>query len=493
MNKNKRNSLWLALQYLIGLIISLITLKLNLSQYGEQIFGGWILLSSLWGFGKVIDLGYGTALIKYIAEFKNDPDKKINSVIATSFLLFIVFGFLIFIIIVLVAEYFYLNDEKLIRPDFRDNANTFFLILGAGFYFRYISTFFRSIFEGYSEFVFTSKLSIILSLSIFISVVIVYLLKLSLIYLSLLYSLSSLLIFFILVFKFNKFKSLKTLSFDNFSFGLAKQMTSFSIGIQGASIFGNMIDPIIKYSLGHFYSINSISYYEIAQRFSTGVTGLFNTTFRTVLPKASALKTKEEVNLFLNIEGSKLSKLGITYAGLMYGVMSIGFTLFIKLWFGFDEAVIFFLILSLSESINKFGFSIYNFFMGTGRVYFLAMIQLINLIIVVFGLFLGFLIFKNNMGLLGYFVTTMIVNVLMLIKLKAETGYSITKFLMEAEVIKLLLLVFSLLTAVCTINFANVDFVIPVTLLSLCNIIIFYSNIRKYSLKLFSLLTVGIR
>ncbi|MBK6914004.1 MAG: hypothetical protein IPH11_10220 [Ignavibacteriales bacterium] len=76
MNKNKRNSLWLALQYLIGLIISLITLKLNLSQYGEQIFGGWILLSSLWGFGKVIDLGYGTALIKYIAEFKNDPDKK---------------------------------------------------------------------------------------------------------------------------------------------------------------------------------------------------------------------------------------------------------------------------------------------------------------------------------------------------------------------------------------------------------------------------------
>lgn len=73
----------------------------------------------------MIDLGYGTALIKYIAEFKNDPDKKINSVIATSFLLFIVFGFLIFIIIVLVAEYFYLNDEKLIRPDFRDNANTF--------------------------------------------------------------------------------------------------------------------------------------------------------------------------------------------------------------------------------------------------------------------------------------------------------------------------------------------------------------------------------
>ncbi|MBK6914003.1 MAG: hypothetical protein IPH11_10215 [Ignavibacteriales bacterium] len=157
---------------------------------------------------------------------------------------------------------------------------------------------------------------------------------------------------------------MKTLSFDNFSFGLAKQMTSFSIGIQGASIFGNMIDPIIKYSLGHFYSINSISYYEIAQRFSTGVTGLFNTTFRTVLPKASALKTKEEVNLFLNIEGSKLSKLGITYAGLMYGVMSIGFTLFIKLWFGFDEAVIFFLILSLSESINKFGFSIYNFLWG---------------------------------------------------------------------------------------------------------------------------------
>lgn len=493
MDKNKKNSLWLAIQYFIVLLLSMITLKLNLKQYGEEAFGVWILLSSLWGFSKVIDLGYGTALIKFIAQYKDDEEEKIKKIMGSAFVIFLVLGVIIFLVMIFVAQNLYLNDEKLIRAELRDESSIYFLILGVGFYFRYIGVFFRSTFEGKSEFVFTSKINIVQAFLIFFSVLIVYIYKLNLTILSVFYTISALIILINLVYKFVEKYPFRILSITNFDGVTAKEMTSLSIGIQGAAIFGNMIDPVIKYSLGHFYTINSISYYEVAQRFSTGITGLFNTSFRTLLPRTSSFKSKEQIDVFLENETVNIAKFGITFAGLVYGVMGVAVTFFIKFWFHYDEAILFFVILSLSESVNKFGFPIYSFLMGTGKVYFLASIQLINLIIIVISMYVGFLLFKNYLGLLGYFITIFIVNIMMLIKLEKETRYPILRFLGKSESRKLGLLLIAELISVFVLNYFQVDFWIPMAGLSLFSILIFYSNIRLYGAKLFSLLTAGLR
>ena len=69
MYSNRKNSGWLSFQFIVMLLVALITLKLNLTHYGAHQFGSWILFASIWGCGAAIDFGFGTSLVKYVAEY----------------------------------------------------------------------------------------------------------------------------------------------------------------------------------------------------------------------------------------------------------------------------------------------------------------------------------------------------------------------------------------------------------------------------------------
>ena len=100
MNPDKKNSLWLALQFSSTIVISLITLKLNLTHYGEKLFGIWILISSLWGFSNVLDFGMGTAILRFVARLKDQDEKQVNILLSSTFFVFIILGILIFLVII---------------------------------------------------------------------------------------------------------------------------------------------------------------------------------------------------------------------------------------------------------------------------------------------------------------------------------------------------------------------------------------------------------
>ena len=70
MNTDKTNSFWLATNFILLAVISVITLKMNIEHFGKEQFGTWIILSSIWGFGSTLDFGFGTTIIKYVSEYK---------------------------------------------------------------------------------------------------------------------------------------------------------------------------------------------------------------------------------------------------------------------------------------------------------------------------------------------------------------------------------------------------------------------------------------
>ena len=113
MPSDKKNSSWLSFQFIITLIFSLLILKLNLKHYGEKPFGIWILLASIWGFGAVLDFGFNTAIVKYVAELRNDI-QKINKLLSSSFFVFLITGFAILIMGSMIGYIAYLNNQKII-------------------------------------------------------------------------------------------------------------------------------------------------------------------------------------------------------------------------------------------------------------------------------------------------------------------------------------------------------------------------------------------
>ena len=160
MNQEKRNSLWLAIQYIVAIIFSFITLKLNLLTYGKELFGSWILISSLWGFGRALDFGLGTSIIKFVAEYNHKDASRLNYLLSTCLLLMFFLGIIIFILIFEIGQLIYFSTNEILGSEHIEEIRIVFLILGLSFYLNYIIIIIKSVFEGMSDFGTTSRISI---------------------------------------------------------------------------------------------------------------------------------------------------------------------------------------------------------------------------------------------------------------------------------------------------------------------------------------------
>ena len=117
MVDNKKNSNWLAIQYIIVILSSFITIKLNISHFGTELFGIFILISSYWGFGTLIDLGFGTAMIKFIAQSNKEEDSEFKTLVSTGLIIFLIVGTIIFILGNLLSRIIIFNNPKLISQN----------------------------------------------------------------------------------------------------------------------------------------------------------------------------------------------------------------------------------------------------------------------------------------------------------------------------------------------------------------------------------------
>jgi O-antigen/teichoic acid export membrane protein len=481
LTRDRRNSLWLAIQYTLTILFSLITLKLNLLNYGEEVFGSWILVASLWGFGRALDFGLGTSLVKFVAEFNHKDNPRLNNLITTCFILMMVLGLVILVTIFGIGWLFYFGSQEIISKVNYQDVLRVFIILGISFYLNYLSITFKSIFEGLSDFVIPSKINIVNSVLILTSVIICFSFNLPLTTLAFFYLVNSLLNMIVYIVVFRLRHSSIHIRGKYFEFLLIRKVFSFSLAIQGAAIFGSLIDPLIKYLIGNFSSVGAVSIYEIARRFVTAITGLFNSTFSPILPKASVLANKNEYSRFIYEECAKLSKIGIAYSGIVFGIGAFIVPIVIKQMFNFDEAVLIFFILAVPESINNFGYAIYNFLIGIEKAYFLVIVQLINIIIIGLSVFLGLVILGNLLGLLGYGLTVIIVNILMIIFARRVAGFSIIKYFSITKVYKLLILQMFFIATVLFIFFGRVNIYIVFFSLGSLSILVFFNDLKNYS------------
>jgi O-antigen/teichoic acid export membrane protein len=475
MPTDKKNSIWLSIQYIITIIFALLMLKFNIQHFGKELFGIWIILASIWGVGATVDFGFGLAIVKYIAQYKDDKEK-VDKILSSVFFVFLFLGSVIFILGVLIAYMFYFNNIKLISTRFRDISESVFFILGLAFLFQYLSIFFRSVLEGLNRFITTSKIIIIQNTIMLIGVIIIYYFGFNILCLSYLYFFTYLVIF-LSYFLFYKYRICRfRISYSNFEFKSAKEIFKFSVSIQIMNFSNSLIDPVVKYMLGNYFSVDSIPAYEIAKKFATAISGLYFNAFKFILPKASALKSADDILSFIKKEMTNYAKLGVFYSGMTFGVALLPLITIMSLFFGMKEAIIIFLILALPESINNFGYSIYNFLLGVGKAKLLALVQVNNLLFVILGLFIGFNSFHNIFGLLGYFVSVVLGNILMVVYMNKKWNVSLFNLAMNSRIYKLIILSFLIfISAILFYNFKLNQYLIW-SFVSIVSASIFYKD-----------------
>ncbi len=484
--KDKKNSFWLALQYVLSIIVAFTIIKINIMNYGEELFGMWLIFLAIWNLGIALDLGVGTSLVKFIADANHNQSKRDVSVLVSNGLFFFSnLGLVIFLICVLIINLFVLTNVNIVPLKYHSIAFVIYPILGLNFYIQYLAVSLRSVYEGLSNFILSSKVILFYNFLNITVVFTAYIYKLSMIHLAIGLSLSSLIYLFSSYALFKKNHPDISISLSLINKSTIKSILKFSMHIQLASIFNALIEPIVKYIIGNFYTLNLVTFYDIARKVTISVSGLFFATFKTLLPKVSTLKDKDESFNFFNTQIAEISKLGIIYSGLMFGILMILIAFVIKLFFASNTILLVILMLALPEAINNFGYPVYIFLLGIGKAAWLSLIQFVNLTITIIGLIIGFILFNSPIGLLGYFLSVLIGNILMLIVVSKLYSNKLKIFFDNVRINKLIILLVLILALTIFLNIYENQYVISLLSLSVISFILFYTDLKIFSEKSF--------
>lgn len=459
------------------MLTSLLSLKFNLVNFGAELFGVWVLLASIWGLTNVLDLGFGLALIRAISRGK-DKINNLNIISSTGLVFFLTFGILLLGVGISVSLIYYINNPALIRNEIKDIAIKTSLLLGLFFYVNYISTYFRSLYEGLGGFIIYSKIAIIYSLLTLLAAFLSLIFDLDFAGLATLMLVASA-IQLVLLKIFLKYvdTDIRTGLF-NFNWKIFKELFSFSINVQGATILGTAIDPVIKYIIGTNLNVSYVSYYDIAKRFSLASSGLFTASFRTIYPKASKL-TSEEFKTFLFEDCLQLSKKGILFAGLIFLLVSPLFAGIFVYFYKSPYSYSIFLLLALAESINLLGFSYYSMMMGIGEAKFLTIIQFVNFTGATLFVYIGTVLTDSYFGLAGFVLIIAISNVLLLSRLKTIVSFSPNDFFKKAGGWKLLYIQVALIIVFFAEFSFNISILVASGVLVLAWFLIFFKDIKE--------------
>lgn len=480
MSSGKRSSFWLALHYISTMVFSFISLKLNIENFGTEIFGVWIIFSSLFAVGGTIDLGFGMSLIRFIAEANSKNDiKRIKLLASNALVLYFFLGTLIAAFEFLIAQIIYLPNGKLIPLYLVSLANRIIFFLTFIFFLQYINSYLRSIIEGMGGFVIASQKHIVFNLFNFLSALVVFFFHGTIVHLLILYTINALLLMVVLFFTINKNYPMLRFSMKSVNIKELAPVFKFSVGLQLSTLVSAIFDPCIKYLLGNYTSLTIVSFYEIARRLASAFAGLYATAMRTFLIKTSSIPDKESYKAFILTEIPKVANFGIYYAAVVFGMGTIIVSYVIIGWFQHEEIVLLYLLLALPEILNACGLPLYLFFYGIGNSILLVLFQVINLIISVVLVGTGIVFFKTNIGLLGITFAVIFNFFLMVVIAKKITGVLALEFLRQIKIVKLFTLIgLFFLTIIYTDLQVDLPFN-PLLLMAIIITVIFYTDFKR--------------
>ena len=140
-------------------VIGLILLPFNVSHLGPAAYGLWALTTSVTWFFGVLDLGYGSALVKFIAQYRAWRDRTaLNEIVSTIGLVFAGLGVLCFIVTALIA--WRIDSLFNIEPGQLRTAQSVLLITGAYLAVRFPLAIFGAVVYGFQRYYLNNAVSI---------------------------------------------------------------------------------------------------------------------------------------------------------------------------------------------------------------------------------------------------------------------------------------------------------------------------------------------
>ncbi len=90
----------------INVLIGMVMLRYNMRELGVETYGLWMLAASVTTYFTVLDMGYGSAVVKFVAEFRTRRDAQaLNETLSTMFYVFCAIGMVCYLAAIAVAAW----------------------------------------------------------------------------------------------------------------------------------------------------------------------------------------------------------------------------------------------------------------------------------------------------------------------------------------------------------------------------------------------------
>jgi O-antigen/teichoic acid export membrane protein len=158
----------------IDLAIGVVMLPFNIAHLGQSAYGLWVLTTSVTTYFSILDLGYGSAQVKFAAQYRALGDRDaLNQITSTIFFLFTGIAVVAYAVALILAfnlgEIFRLGDVE------RDTARSVLLIISAQIALGLPFSVFGGITNGFQRFYVNTLISIATSLTVAAATVVVLL------------------------------------------------------------------------------------------------------------------------------------------------------------------------------------------------------------------------------------------------------------------------------------------------------------------------------
>jgi O-antigen/teichoic acid export membrane protein len=156
----------------VELVIGLVMLPFNLHHLGQESYGLWMLTASVTIHFSILDMGFGGALVNFIARYRAHHDTRaLNEIASTTFFVFASFGVLAYLIIIGLA--FNLDHVFRISAAEAQTGQWILLIIGLNVAANFPFSIFGGIIGGFQRYDINNLVAIVSSVAVAVANVIV--------------------------------------------------------------------------------------------------------------------------------------------------------------------------------------------------------------------------------------------------------------------------------------------------------------------------------
>jgi len=133
------------------MVIGLVVLPFNVAHLGAAAYGLWMLTTSITAYFSVLDLGYSSSLVKFVAQYRAKHDTRaLNEILSTTFYLFTVFAVVMYVAALVIAAF--LDRVLHIPPDQVHVARVVLLVTSANVAIGTAFTVFGAVINGFQRY-----------------------------------------------------------------------------------------------------------------------------------------------------------------------------------------------------------------------------------------------------------------------------------------------------------------------------------------------------